>query len=97
MASGPVNADIFSAYDVRAQNIRGVFAEACGVTYGHHQIWQFLNPDLYKPINVGDTLIPWQTAMNAEAAGEMQYLRNLMLSRPYFHENADQSIIKSPR
>ena len=85
----------FSAYDVRARVYRGVFAGACGVTYGHHQIWQFLNPDLYKPINVGDTLIPWQKAMLAEAAGEMQYVKNLMLSRPYFTRIADQSIIKS--
>jgi hypothetical protein len=85
----------FHAYDVRARIYRGIFAGGCGVTYGHHQIWQFLNPDLYKPINVGDTLIPWQTAMNAEAARELQYLKNLMLSRPYFSRKADQSIIKS--
>jgi hypothetical protein len=86
----------FSAYDVRARVYRGVFAGACGVTYGHHHIWQFLNTALYKPINVGDTLIVWQKAMLAEAAGEMQYLKNLMLSRPYFSRIADQSIIKSP-
>ena len=85
----------FTAYDVRARIYRGVFAGACGVTYGHHQIWQFLNKELYAPINVGDTIIGWQVAARAEAAGQMQYLKNLMLSRPYQNRMADQSLIKS--
>lgn len=85
----------FTAYDVRARIYRGVFAGACGVTYGHHHIWQFLNTELNKPVNVGDTLIPWGKASRAEAAGEMQYLKNLMLSRPYTVRIGDQSIIKS--
>jgi hypothetical protein len=54
-----------------------------------------MNPDLYKPINTGDTIITWRKAAKAEAAGEMQYLKNLMLSRPYFSRIADQSLIKS--
>lgn len=85
----------FTAYDVRARIYRGVFAGACGVTYGHHQIWQFLNPDLYKPINPGDTIIGWKKAVHSEAGTQMQYLKNLMLSRPYFSRIADQSVIKS--
>lgn len=85
----------FTAYDVRARIYRGVFAGGCGVTYGHHHIWQFLNKDLYAPVNTGDTLIAWQNASHAEAAGQMQYLKNLMLSRPYFSRVVDQSIIKS--
>jgi len=86
----------FHAYDVRARIYRGVFAGACGVTYGHHQIWQFLNPDLYPVINVGDTLIGWRKAAHAEAAGQMQYLKKLMLSRPYFTRIEDPALIKSP-
>ncbi|MFO7259067.1 MAG: glycoside hydrolase family 140 protein [Bacteroidota bacterium] len=85
----------FFAYDVRARTYRTVFAGGCGVTYGHHHVWQFLNEDLYKPINVGDTIIPWQKAIKAEAAGQMQHLKNLMLSRPYFSRIGDQSLIKS--
>jgi len=85
----------FTAYDVRARIYRGVFAGACGVTYGHHQIWQFLNTELYPPINPGDTIIGWKKAVHAEGANEMQYLKNLMLSRPYFTRVADQSMIKS--
>jgi Protein of unknown function (DUF4038)/Putative collagen-binding domain of a collagenase len=85
----------FSAYDVRARIYRGVFAGACGVTYGHHQIWQFLNKELYEPVNVGDTIIGWKKAARAEAANQMMHLKKLMLSRPYFSRVADQSMIKS--
>jgi Protein of unknown function (DUF4038)/Putative collagen-binding domain of a collagenase len=87
----------FTAYDVRARIYRSVFAGACGVTYGHHQIWQFLNKELYEPINVGDTLIGWRAAANAEGATQMQYLKKLILSRPYFTRIADQSIIASDK
>ena len=85
----------FTAYDVRARIYRGVFAGACGVTYGHHQVWQFLNQELYPPVNIGDLLIGWKRALRSEAAGQMQHLKNLMLSRPYFTRIADQSVIKS--
>ncbi len=87
----------FTAYDVRARIYRGVFAGACGVTYGHHQIWQFLNTELYPPINIGDTLIGWQKAAKAEGAYQMQHLKKLMLSRPYFSRIADQSMIVSEK
>ena len=87
----------FNAYDVRARIYRGIFAGMCGVTYGHHHIWQFLNPELYKPINTGDTLIGWRTAARAEAAGQMQFLKDLMLSRPYLSRIADQELIRSDK
>lgn len=83
----------FNAYDVRARIYRSVFAGASGVTYGHHQIWQFLNPELNPPINIGDTLIGWQQAAKAEAAGQMKFLKRLMLSRPYFSRIGDQTLI----
>lgn len=86
----------FNAGDVRARIYRGVFAGGCGVTYGHHHIWGFTNTELYKPINPGDTIIPWRTAAHAEAAGQMKHLKNLMLSRPYYSRIPDQSLIKSP-
>ncbi len=86
----------FTAYDVRARIYRGVFAGACGVTYGHHQIWQFLNKDLYPTINIGDTIIGWKAAARAEAANQMQFLKKLMLSRPYYGRIEDPSLVKSP-
>lgn len=83
----------FNAYDVRARIYRGVFAGACGVTYGHHSVWQFLNPDLNPAINVGDTTIHWQKAIEAEGAAQLIHLKNLMLSRPYFNRVIDASLV----
>lgn len=85
----------FSAYDVRARIYRSVFAGASGVTYGHHHIWQFMNPELNPPINTGDTVIVWKQASEAAAANQMKHLKDLMLSRPYFVRLPDQSIILS--
>jgi hypothetical protein len=85
----------FTAYDVRARIYRDVFAGACGTTYGHHAVWQFLNTSLNPTINVGDTIIPWQKAIYSEAATEMQWLKNLMLSRPYFSRRNKHEIILS--
>jgi hypothetical protein len=85
----------FNAYDVRARIYRSVFAGGCGVTYGHHQIWQFLNSELNPPINIGDTIIGWRKAMQAEAAGQLKYLKALMLSRPYMTRSMDAGLIKS--
>ncbi len=85
----------FFGYDVRVRTYRGLFAGACGVTYGDHQVWQFLNEKLYPTINIGDTLIGWQKALHSEAAGQMQYLKILLLSRPYFTRIPDQSLVLS--
>ena len=85
----------FTDYDVRVRIYRGIFAGQAGVTYGHHQVWQFLNPSLYPPVNIGDTLIPWKKAILSKAATQMIHLKNLMLSRPYFERMADNTIITS--
>lgn len=85
----------YNAYDVRARMYRGVFAGGCGSTYGHHHIWQFLDTNLFEPVTMGDTLIGWQKAMYGEAAGQMQFLKNLLLSRPYFSRIPDQSLVVS--
>jgi hypothetical protein len=86
----------FNAYDVRARIYRGVFAGACGVTYGHHSVWQFLNPEINPPVNTGDTTIQWEQALSSEVAQQLVHLKNLMLSRPYFNRIKDQSVILSP-
>ena len=85
----------FTAYDVRARIYRAIFAGGSGVTYGHHHIWQFMNEELYKPVNVGDTIIPWRKAIKAEAAQQMQHLKKLMLSRPYYTRIDGQHILLS--
>lgn len=77
-------------YDVRKQCYRSVFAGACGVTYGHHAIWQFMG-DREEVINFADR--GWRNAMDRPGAFQMGYLRNLMESRPMQKRVPDFTIV----
>lgn len=76
--------------DVRRQVYRSVFAGACGVTYGHHSIWQFWTPER-KPVNHPDR--PWQEALLRPGAEQMIWLRRLIESRPFLSRVPDQSLL----
>jgi len=78
-------------YDVRKQTYRSVFAGACGVTYGHHSVWQFWSEKEEK-INHADRY--WTEALDRPGAYQVGYLRKLMESRPQLTRIPDQTIIK---
>lgn len=78
-------------HDVRRQVYRSVFAGACGVTYGHHAVWQFAG-NRYPVENHADR--DWKDAMVRPAATQMGFLRALMESRPYFRRVPDQELIR---
>jgi Protein of unknown function (DUF4038)/Putative collagen-binding domain of a collagenase len=80
----------FRDHDVRKQVYRSVFAGGCGVTYGHHAIWQFANAR-NGTINHADR--DWIDAMGRPAGRQMFFLRALIESRPYFTRIPDQSLI----
>lgn len=80
----------FRDLDVRKQVYRSVFAGACGVTYGHHAVWSFANAR-NGTINHADR--DWIDAMQRPAGRQMQFLRALMESRPFFSRVPDQSLI----
>ena len=80
----------FRDHDVRKQVYRSVFAGACGVTYGHHAVWQFAGPR-YEVINFADR--DWVTALHRPAASQMIFLRQLIESRPVIQRIPDQSLI----
>ena len=82
----------FRDLDVRKQVYRSVFAGACGVTYGHHAVWAFANAR-NGTINHADR--DWIDAMQRPAGRQMQFLRALMESRPFFTRIPDQSLILS--
>jgi hypothetical protein len=82
----------FRDYDVRKQVYRSVFAGACGVTYGHHAIWGFVG-HRNDVINHADR--DWIDALQRPAGRQMQYLRRLIESRPYFSRIPDQKLIAS--
>lgn len=78
--------------DVRKQIYRSVFAGGCGVTYGHHAIWQFCGPR--NPlINHADRT--WFEAINRPGAEQVRYLRALLESRPFLSRIPDQGVLAS--
>src|SRR6266508_3531699 len=83
----------FRDYDVRKQIYRSVFAGACGVTYGHHAVWQFCGPR-HQAINYADR--PWTDAIDRPGAFHAGRLRRLMESRTYFTRVPDQSMLAEP-
>jgi Protein of unknown function (DUF4038)/Putative collagen-binding domain of a collagenase len=80
----------FRDHDVRKQIYRSVFAGGCGVTYGHHAIWQFWNPREEK-INHADRY--WTEALDRPGAVQAGYLRWLIESRSPLGRIPDQSMI----
>jgi len=84
----------FRAYDIRKQCYRSVFAGACGVTYGHHAMWQFYDPAQREAVNHADRA--WRAAIERPGANQMQHLRALMESRPYLTRIPDQTLLTSP-
>ncbi len=77
-------------YDVRKQCYRSVFAGACGVTYGNHAVWQFMNAK-EEAINYPDR--GWINAMDRPGATQVGYLRKLIESRPMLNRVPDNSIV----
>ena len=80
----------FRDYDVRKQTYRSVFAGACGVTYGHHAVWQFMSAR-EETINYPDR--GWINAIDRPGAYQVGYLRKLIESRPSLNRIPDTSLI----
>ena len=80
----------WQACDVRRYAYWSVFAGSCGHTYGHNAIMQFYKPG-YPAAYFNDK--PWTEALDAPGFNQMQHLKWLILSFPYFERVPDQSII----
>ncbi len=78
------------AADVRRPLYWDLFTGACGHTYGHHSVWQMWAPGK-DPIN--NPLLPWYEAIDQPGAGQMQYGRRLIESRPILTREPDDSVI----
>ena len=78
------------AADVRRPLYWDLFNGACGHTYGHHSVWQMYS-ESRKPIN--RPLMTWEQALDQPGAGQMQYGRRLIESRPYLTRIPDPEII----
>lgn len=82
----------FRDYDVRKQLYRSVFAGGCGVTYGHHSIWQFCGP---RNPGINHTDRTWFEAINRPGTEQVRYLRALIESRPFLSRIPDQGVLAS--
>jgi hypothetical protein len=87
-----VNGYSFDAH-VRQRAYWDVFSGACGHTYGNHSVWQMYAPGR-RPVN--GPLMYWYDAIHRPGAAEMQYVRALIESRPYFSRVPDLSIVVNP-
>jgi hypothetical protein len=76
--------------DLRRYAYWSVFAGAFGFTYGHSAVMQ-----MHKPGNNGGYGVReyWDEAIQAPGAGQMNYLKDLMLSHSFFDRIPDQSLI----
>lgn len=77
-------------YDVRRYAYWSVFAGSFGHTYGNNSIMQFMRPGVSAAYGAET---PWWDAMKDPGFNQMKYIKNLMLTFPYFERVADQSII----
>jgi hypothetical protein len=83
----------WNADDVRRYAYWSVFAGACGHTYGNNAVMQLYKPSDKNPAYGAKEY--WTEAINDPGASQMNFLKKLMLSRPYFDRVPDQSIIAS--
>ena len=79
-----------SAYDVRMQAWLSVFAGATGHTYGCHGVWQMYDSGR-TPVN--GPHFTWKKSLDLPAAGQMRYLRHLLMSRPMQERGPAQDLL----
>ncbi len=81
----------WGAADARRYAYWAVFAGAAGHTYGENSVRQVYLPSEARPASGAKGY--FTERLNAEGAGQMQHLKHLILSRPYFSRVNDQSIV----
>lgn len=82
------------AADVRRPLYWDLFSGAFGHTYGHHSVWQMWAPPR-QPVN--NPLMPWSEALDQAGAGQMQFGRKLLESRPFLSRIPDDTVIVKDR
>lgn len=91
----PRHQDDGYSYDahIRQRMYWSVFAGGCGVTYGHHSVWQMYTPDR-APIS--GPLYTWEESMDRPGALQMRHLRALIESRPFLSRVPDTTLVTTP-
>jgi len=81
----------WKAEDVRRYAYWSVFAGSFGFTYGNSSVMQFHVPQDKGSAYGAKTY--WDQAIDDPGAGQLQYLKKLILSKPFFERVPDQSLI----
>ena len=81
----------WKASDVRRYAYWDVFAGAFGHTYGHNALMQMYKQG--EAVAYANTCKPWYEAVQDSGCVQMQYLKQLMLTLPFFDRIPDQSVI----
>jgi hypothetical protein len=82
----------WKAADVRRYAYWSVFAGGCGFTYGNNSVMQFheTGTGAYGATD------PWEKAIDDPGAGQMGYLKALMLARGFFERVPDTGMVVAP-
>jgi hypothetical protein len=78
----------FDDADIRQAAYWAVLAGAFGHTYGHNSVW-IMNKKPADDIYI----MNWKTALMRPGSSQMQYLKQLIESRPFFERIPDQDLI----
>ena len=81
----------WQAHDIRRYAYWSVFAGGAGHTYGHNSVMQ-----MHVPTDKGSAYGSkkyWYNALNDDGAKQMVYVKNLVLSKPYFERIPDQTLV----
>ncbi len=85
------NLDRWTDADLRRYAYWSVFAGAAGFTYGHNSVMQFYVKG--EEERAFGALASWQEALDFPGAGQMQYLKDLILSKSYFDRVPNQGLV----
>jgi hypothetical protein len=81
----------WNAAEIRRYGYWSVFAGAFGFTYGHNSVMQFYKPSDNNRAYGAKKF--WTESLSDEAATQMQYLKALMLSKPYLERTPAQELV----
>jgi hypothetical protein len=83
----------WNADDLRRYAYWSVFAGGFGFTYGANSVMQFHKPTDKKP-SYGPREY-WDEGIHLPGSGQMKFLKELILSRPFLERVPDQSLVES--
>lgn len=73
----------FDDFDARQVAYWSAFSGTAGHTYGCHPVWQMYKKENPHPPLTDTVRKEWHEALDEDGAFQMQYLKNLIISRPF--------------